>query len=105
MTTPKKRGRPPSKWLTLEYGEQFAHAVNDLRMQRREEGRPMSRVQTIRCVLKRRDFAYLQEYNTPKGIRYLEKQILQAAEHWNPYARLRKEFRDAAKLYGAPNYW
>jgi hypothetical protein len=91
MTTHRrKRGRPPSIWYGPK-GEEFQTAVY-LTWYKRH---PISKAQAIRLVLRRSDFTHLRKYS----IRYLEKQFLDAAEFWNPFARLRKEWLNANKIH------
>jgi hypothetical protein len=74
-------------------GNEFQAAVFLHWHERRSNGRPISRADAIRHVLKRPDFAHLGNFS----VRYLEKKLLAAAEHWNPYFHLRKKLRDTIR--------
>ena len=105
MSARRGRGRPPEIWHTMEFGEKYAHAIFNLRAERRKNGRPISYTAAIRILLQQPGFEYLREYLTPDkpphDIDYLKKMLIYAAEYWSPWRRLRAEFRKASKKYGA----
>jgi len=84
MTTDRRRrGRPPTIWHGPT-GKEFVTAVFVTQYERR----PMTKAQAIRIVLRRHEFARLRKYS----IRYLEKQLLDALEFWNPWPSYKKLF-------------
>jgi hypothetical protein len=85
MTSQRGRGRPPFFWHGLP-GEKFANAVHDLQARHRDKQHPISTANAIGILLNKRrpEFAWLQKWNTPEGIRYLEQQIKKATERWKP---------------------
>jgi hypothetical protein len=86
----KKRGRPAFLWRSKP-GEAFVNAVFAVQSDRY----PIKPAAAIRCVLKRPEFAYLKEQYP--DVRYLEKKFQEAADFWNPFFRLGKEWRKANK--------
>jgi hypothetical protein len=82
----KKRGRPPFLWRS-KAGEAFVNAVFVIQSDRH----PIKTAAAIRCVLKKPEFACLKEQYP--DARYLEKKFQEAADFWNAYWRLGKEYR------------
>jgi len=85
----KKRGPKPSLWHGLS-GKEFAAAVSISHY----EQRPITKKGAIREVLRRPEFAHFRKYSS---MRYLYKQLGDAAEFWSPWPSYKKLFGKASK--------
>jgi hypothetical protein len=102
MTAPRKgRGRPPSVWRT-EIGWKFVEAVADAKYNHR---RLISTPRAIRIALQQPEFAQLRKYST----RYLQKQLIDAAEFWGMHPTIRELIGRSSRIYwlrqNQMNYW
>lgn len=87
MTARKRRGRPPSIWRD-PIGYQFVEAVAHAKY---KHTRPMTAGQAIRKVLREQpEFAPLRKYVKKGSTRYLQKQLIDAAEFWGVHPTLRE---------------
>jgi hypothetical protein len=86
MTGPRRRRGRPSKIWRGEVGRKFVEAVA---LARYYSPRPITNSQAIRIVLRRPEFAPLKKYANG-STRYLEKQLIDAAEDWGVSATFRE---------------
>src|SRR5262249_35029745 len=94
MTAPRRwRGRPASVWRT-EIGLKFAVAVADTKYR---QPSPITTPQAINFVLRQPEFAHLRKYKN--GARYLQKQLLDAAEFWGVHPTTRELIGNSRQLY------
>jgi hypothetical protein len=90
MSVRQGRGRPPLVWRS-ELGMKFVEAVALAKYRHPHRSTP----QAISIVLKQPDFAQLRKYKA----RYLEKQLLDAAEYWGVPPVFRELIGRGSRIY------
>lgn len=86
-----RRGRPPSIWRG-PIGYKFVEAVA---LAKYYSPRPISTPHAISIVLRQPEFAHLQRYK----VRYLEKQLLDAAEDWGVHPTFKELIGRGSRIY------
>jgi hypothetical protein len=91
--TGRKRGRPPSIWRS-PIGYNFAEAVAFAKYRHPHR----TNRQAILIVLQQPEFAPLQKYANG-STRYLEKQLLDAANFWGMHVTVRELIGRGSRIY------
>jgi len=94
MTARKMRGRPPSVWRG-PIGYKFVEAVA---LARYYHPQPITTGRAIRIVLRQPEFAPLQKYANG-STRYLQKQLVDAAEFWGIHPTFRELIGRSSRIY------
>ena len=94
MTARKGRGRPPSIWRG-PIGYKFVEAVA---VTKYRSVRPITTAAAIRLALKEPEFAPLRKYANGSS-RYLQKQLIDAAENWGVHPTFRELIGDTKRIY------
>jgi hypothetical protein len=91
MSTRRERGRPPEIWHG-SIGWKFVEAVA---LAKYYHSRPISTPHAIRIVQRQREFACLRRY----APRYLQKQLLDAAEFWGVHPTFKELIGRSNRIY------
>jgi hypothetical protein len=96
MTPPKGAGRPPSIWRS-PIGREFVEAVA---LARYRHPAPITIGRAIKIVLKNDpEFAKLRKYVRNGSTRYLQKQLIDAAEFWQMHPTFRELIGRNSRLF------
>jgi hypothetical protein len=94
MTARKGRGRPPAIWRG-PIGYKFVEAVA---LAKYYHPRAITTGRAIRIVLRQPEFAPLQTYANG-STRYLQKQLIDAAEFWGMHPTFRELIGRSSRIY------
>jgi hypothetical protein len=95
VTARKGRGRPPAIWREA-IGYKF---VEEVALAKYRDPRPITTGQAILKVLKQDEFAPLRKYVKNGSTRYLQKQLIDAAESWGMHPTFRELIGRSSRIY------